>query len=93
MANNNFRIELAAELTLTEKDGKVVLFSKKTGDFFGLNETAGYFLKELCKSDFLTTLSNASAEFSVPETELSSDISELVSELESQKLVRKIPVS
>ena len=92
MANNNFKIELAPQVTITETDGKAVLFSKKTGDFFGLNDSAAYLLKELSGSDFLATLKKASVAFSVPETDLSSDLIELVADLEKQKLLKKIPI-
>ena len=93
MANSNFRIELAPEVTLTETEGKIVLFSKKTGDFFGLNESAVLFIKELSSKDYLHTLQTASKTFAVPESELASDILELVAELEKQKLLKKIPVT
>lgn len=91
-SNQNFKIVLAAHLTLTEMDGKLVLFSKNTGDFFGLNESAGLFLKRLLESDFENSLAFVKKEFDAPEGVLRSDFLSLIEGLEKNKLVTKIPV-
>ncbi|NBT59719.1 PqqD family protein [bacterium] len=88
----NFKIDLAPNLTLTEMEGKWVLFSKHTGDFFGLNESAGIFLNILIQNDFLTSLKLARKEFDAPEEVLERDFLELIHSLESQKLLKKLPL-
>ncbi len=93
MGANNFKVHLAQDLTLTESDGQTVLFSKKTGDFFGLNESAGLFLKDLTETDFESTLKKAAVTFSAPMEVLSTDLLELVDELEKQKLITRTAVS
>jgi hypothetical protein len=88
--NKNFRIELAKHLTLTEMENKLVLFSKTTGDFFGLNETALFLLRTLLESDFEKTVQIAAKEFNENPTVIEQDLIELLAELESQKLLHKI---
>ena len=88
----NFRIQLAENLSLTELEGKLVLFSKQTGDFFGLNESAGFFLKLLLEHDFLDSIAHAQKEFDVTETILQQDLLELVDDLMKRKLIKKIPL-
>lgn len=88
----NFKIEFAPGVTQTEIDGKHVLFSKNSGDFFGLNDSAQMFLKELQCNDFLTTLNKAAESFSMPEEEIANDILMLLKNLEAPKFIHKIPV-
>lgn len=77
-------------MTLTETQGKLVLFSKKTGDFFGLNESALFLLKTLLESDFSTTLVKGAQEFQVEPSILEQDLVELVSELEKTSIIKKV---
>ncbi|MFM8269488.1 MAG: PqqD family protein [Pseudomonadota bacterium] len=86
----NFKIELAPHLNLTEMDGKWVLFSKDSGDFFGLNETAGIFLKLLLENDFDSSVLLAQKEFKISEDILRKDFLELVDDLTKNKLIKKI---
>jgi hypothetical protein len=44
-------IRLAPGTTLTSVEGKDVLFSVKTGDSYGLNETAAGMLRVGCEAD------------------------------------------
>ncbi|NBX76478.1 MAG: PqqD family protein [Proteobacteria bacterium] len=88
----NFKIQLTETLSLTEMDGRLVIFSKQTGDFFGLNESAGFFLKLLLENDFEKSLSLATKEFEVPEKVLRQDFLELIDELANKKLIKKIPL-
>lgn len=90
---SNFQIKLPKEVTLTEMDGKLVLFSKKTGDFFGLNESGAFFIQRLLKSDFKETIKEAARTFSAPEQELQQDLTDLVKQLEGLGLLQKIPSS
>lgn len=87
----NFKVALASTISLTEIDGKLVLFSKDTGDFFGLNESALFLLKKLLDTDYLQAVAAGAAEYEVTEQAISQDLIELVTELEKQKLLRKLP--
>jgi len=86
----NFRVELHPEMTLTETQGKLVLFSKKTGDFFGLNESALHLLKLLIASDFMTALKTGAQDLEVDTNTLQTDLLELVAELEKNKIIKKL---
>lgn len=86
----NFKITLNPDMTLTETQGKLVLFSKKTGDFFGLNESALFLLKTLLESDFSTALVKGAQEFQVEPSLLEQDLVELVSELEKTSIIKKV---
>jgi len=90
MPSPNFKIALNPEVTLTETQGKLVLFSKKTGDFFGINETALFLLKTFLDSDFTTTLKKGSEHLAVEIPTLEKDLLELITELEQNALIRKI---
>lgn len=86
----NFKITLNPDMTLTETQGKLVLFSKKTGDFFGLNESALFLLKTLLESDFSTTLVRGAQEFQVEPSILEQDLVDLVAELEKTSIIKKV---
>lgn len=86
---SNFKIQLNPQVTLTEMEGRLVLFSKSTGDFFGLNESALVLLKTLLNSDFKTATTQCSQEFGVPLPIIETDLIALVDELERQKLLKK----
>ena len=88
----NFKICLAENLSLTEMEGRLVLFSKQTGDFFGLNESAGFFLQLLLEHDFSQSIALAQKEFEVSETVLQQDFLEMIDELMKKKLIKKIPL-
>ncbi len=88
----NFRVQLAAHYSLTEIDGKLVLFSKNTGDFFGLNESALVLLKHLSDHTFEDAVKFGISEFQVAESELRQDILDLVQELESHKILKRVPL-
>ncbi len=91
-AIQNFKVQLTPGVTLTETDGKLVLFSKRTGDFFGLNDSANLFLDELSRSDFLTTQRRAVDTYNMSPSEISADLLTLVEDLEDQKLIVRIPI-
>ena len=86
----NFKVQLAPHITLTEIDGKLVLFSKQSGDFFGLNESAVGLIKSLLETDFLTTLKRASGEYNETESVLRTDLIELIKQLEDAKILKTI---
>ena len=68
-------------------DGQMVLFSKTSGEFFGLNETAARFVADLLQSSFATALGNAAALYHVDAEELRSDFNELIADLTDQGLL------
>lgn len=86
----NFKIQLNPGITLTETQGKLVLFSKKTGDFFGLNESALFLLKTLLESDFSTAVQKGAEEFQVDTATLEADLVDLVAELEKTSIIKKL---
>lgn len=86
----NFKIQLNPGITLTETQGKLVLFSKKTGDFFGLNESALFLLKNLLESDFSTAVQKGAEEFQVDTATLEADLVDLVAELEKTSIIKKL---
>lgn len=77
-------------VTLKEIDGQTVLFSKKTGDFFGLNDSAAFLLKMLVEGDFDSTLERASTLFKVEPAELRRDLEEIIADLEGKELLERI---
>ena len=87
----NFKIVLSSHVTLTKMEDKLVLFSKKSGDFYGLNESALFLLKTLLESDFHKTLKVAAHEFNEDENVIQSDLEELVTSLESADVLKKVP--
>ncbi|MFW8565637.1 PqqD family protein [Orrella sp. 11846] len=78
---------LASGVTLTEVSDKTVLFSTKTGDSFGLNETAAHMLK-LCLSDGVEEAVNLlSKQFDAPAEEIAQDLQELLEGLRQAGLI------
>lgn len=67
--------------------GQEVLFNKKKGDFFGLNETAALLLKSTLELGLEKTVKEMSKTFQIPDQELTSDIKELLASLTSLDLV------
>ena len=89
----NYTIQMSPMVTLTKMNGQTVLFSKATGDFFGLNPTANYLVEELLKSDFVTASRKAAGDFGVEENVIQNDLQEVVASLVEAKLVVKQPVA
>ena len=58
-------IRLAPGTTLTNVEGKDVLFSVKTGDSYGLNETAARMLRVGCEADLDEVVNRLAAEYGV----------------------------
>lgn len=80
------RIQLAAGTTLTTIEGKDVLFSTRTGDSFGLNETAARMLRLALEMGTIEAATRLATEYDVAPGELQSDLDELVGELVQLKL-------
>lgn len=88
----NFKLKLDALVVIQQIDGQDVLFSKKTGDFFGINESAAFMLKILIDTDFQSAIRQASSSFNVDQETISSDLMDLVDSLVESKLAEKIPL-
>jgi hypothetical protein len=83
-------IRLAPGTTLTNVEGKDVLFSVKTGDSYGLNETAARMLRVGCEADLDEAVDQLAAEYGVERNEIRDDFKELVSELVQLKFVQVV---
>jgi hypothetical protein len=83
----SFRAKLGQGITLTNIEGKHVLFSIRTGETFGLNETAAALLQSLLASDFDAAVEECAKRYDVAVDELRADLKGLVDELSEQKLV------
>jgi hypothetical protein len=81
------RIQLAPGTTLTNVEGKEVLFSTRTGDSFGLNETAAQMLRLALEIGTTGAATKLAGEYDAPQEELQTDLDELVDELVQLKLV------
>lgn len=82
------RIRLSPGTTLTTIEGKDVLFSVRTGDSYGLNETAAQMLRLAFDSDFDRVTAQLAEEYGAPREEIRGDLEELVRELTELKLLQ-----
>ena len=80
------RIALAAGTTLTRIEGKDVLFSTRTGDSFGLNETAAHMLRLALETGSNEAATKLAGEYNVAEDELRADLNDLIGQLVQLKL-------
>lgn len=80
------RIRLAPGTTLTNVEGKDVLFSVRTGDSYGLNETAARMVRLCLETSLDEAASQLAGEFGVAREELRGDLDELIGELVQLKL-------
>jgi hypothetical protein len=83
-------IRLAPGTTLTNVEGKDVLFSVKTGDSYGLNETAARMLRGGCETDLDEVVNQLAKEYGVERNEIRDDFKELVRELVQLKFVEVV---
>ncbi|AWB32744.1 PqqD family protein [Orrella marina] len=84
----NDSIKLAEGTTLTEVGGKHVLFSVKSGESFGLNETAAHMLTLCLELGVARTVQKLAEEYSVNAQELSEDLQALIDGLSDANLVQ-----
>lgn len=87
----NYKLKLDPLIVLQKIDGQDVLFSKKTGDFFGLNESATLMLTALLDTDFNEAVKLCSKQFGEPEDTIRADLNELVDSLIESRLAEKTP--
>ena len=81
------RFRLVDGVTLNEIDGKTVLFSMKSGDSFGLNESAAVLLKSLLDSDFDSAVAACAQLFEVTEDVIRPDLTELIEHLTGEGIL------
>jgi hypothetical protein len=80
-------IRLAPGTTLTNVEGKDVLFSVKSGDSYGLNETAARMLRLGLEANLDEVVNRLAEEYGAERQEIQGDFEELVSELVQLKFV------
>lgn len=80
------RIRLAPGTTLTSVEGKDVLFSVRSGDSYGLNETAARMVRLALEMGLDDAATKLSEEYGVAREELRGDLDELIGELVQLKL-------
>ena len=83
-------IRLAAGTTLTNVEGKDVLFSVKSGDSYGLNETAARMLRVGLEANLDDAVNRLAEEYGAEPTEIRDDFEQLVRELVQLKFVQKL---
>ena len=82
-------IRLAPGTTLTIVEGKDVLFSVKSGDSYGLNETAARMLRVGLEANLDDVVNRLAEEYGAERTEIRDDFEQLVHELVQLKFVQK----
>lgn len=82
------QVKLTPGTTLTDISGKQVLFSVKSGESFGLNETAALMLQLCLEHGPRTAAQQLSTQFDVPADELAGDLDELLQGLAQAGLVQ-----
>jgi hypothetical protein len=87
------RLQLTPGTTLTLVEGKNVLFSVKSGDSFGLNETAAEMLKSAREDGMEKAAKRLAQDYDAPIEEIRSDLDELVAELVRLKFVQLAPTA
>jgi hypothetical protein len=87
----NYNLRFDPLIVLQKIDGQDVLFSKKTGDFFGLNESAAFMLRTLVESNFNDAVKVCAKQFGKSEDTIRQDLNELVDSIIESKLAEKKP--
>jgi hypothetical protein len=80
------RIRLAQGTTLTNVEGKDVLFSIRSGDSYGLNETAARMVRLALEMSLDDAAARLAEEYGATREELRGDLDELIGELVQLKL-------
>ena len=81
---------LASGTTLTNVEGKDILFSVKSGDSYGLNETAARMLRLGLEMTLDEAVDRLTAEYGVKREEIRGDFEELIQELVQLKFVQLV---
>jgi hypothetical protein len=85
------RIHLSSGTTLTNVEGKDVLFSVRSGDSYGLNETAAQMVRLALEVGVNDAATRLAGEYNAPAEQLRADLDELVGELAQLKLLDVSP--
>jgi hypothetical protein len=85
------RIQLTPGTSLTTIEGKSVLFSVKTGESYGLNETAGEMLRLSLERGMDEVAEQLAKDYGTTVDEMRSDLNELVQNLVEIKLAQMMP--
>ena len=83
-------IRLAPGTTLTIVEGKDVLFSVKSGDSYGLNETAARMLRVGLEANLDDVVDRLAEEYGAERTKIRDDFEQLVRELVQLKFVQRL---
>jgi VIT1/CCC1 family predicted Fe2+/Mn2+ transporter len=83
-------IRLAPGTTLTLVEGKDVLFSVKSGDSYGLNETAARMLRLGLEANLEEVVNRLAEEYGAERNEIREDFEQLVRELVQLKFVQQL---
>ena len=84
------RIRLAQGTTLTSVEGKDVLFSVRSGESYGLNETAARMVRLALDMSVAEAATKLAEEYGAPREELQVDLTELIGELVQLKLAETV---
>ncbi len=84
------RIRLAQGTTLTTVEGKDVLFSVRSGESYGLNETAARMVRLALEMSLAEAATKLAEEYGAPREELQVDLTELIGELVQLKLAEAV---
>lgn len=82
------RIQLTSGTSLTIIEGKSVLFSVKTGESFGLNETAAQMLRFGMEEGIDQAVARIAQDYNASEDEIRSDLDELTRDLVRIKMAQ-----
>ncbi len=80
-------IRLAAGTTLTSVEGTDVLFSVRTGESYGLNETAAQMIRLSLQGGVGQAATQMAAEYGVNADDIRGDIVQLIQELVQLRMV------
>jgi hypothetical protein len=84
------RIRLAQGTTLTTVEGKDVLFSVRSGESYGLNETAARMVRLALDMSLGDAAAKLAEEYGAPREELQVDLTELIGELVQLRLAEAV---
>lgn len=84
------RIQLTPGTSLTNIEGKNVLFSVKTGESYGLNETAAHMLRLGLEGGIDQAVAWFAQNYDVPAAEIRGDLDELAQDLVRRKLAKMV---
>lgn len=91
MERTSMLVRLSPGTSLTVIEGKSVLFSVRSGESYGLNETAAQMLRLSLEIGLSGTAAQLAQDYEAPVEEIRSDLDALVKELVRAKLAQLVP--